>query len=165
MAVSTNNQTNVTAFLNHGVDVNTTDSLGNAPLAWAAEAGYEALVDMLLSNNQIAVNRRNHAGHAGNTGLSPAASRGHVTTVEKLQLHGANRNLNGALEHAAKGGHTALVKLLLTSKLRGLNLRVGRSGSLWHESLSTYDPYANLLSVAVEEGHVQLVSFCSHRTV
>lgn len=81
MAVSTNNQTNVTAFLNHGVDVNTTDSLDNAPLAWAAEAGYEALVDMLLSNNQIAVKCRNHAGH---TALSLAASRGHVTTVEKL---------------------------------------------------------------------------------
>lgn len=156
MAASTNNQTNVTAFLNHGVDVNTTDSLGNTPLAWAAEAGYEALVDMLLSNNQIAVNRRNHAGH---TALSLAASRGHVTTVEKLQLHGANRNLNGALRHAAEGGHTAVVKLLLTSKLHGLNLRVGRSGSLWHENLSTYDPYANLLSVAVEGGHVQLVSF------
>jgi len=97
----------------HKIDLNTSDSLGNRPLYWAALNGHETVVELLLGE-KVEVEAINNNGE---TALFRAASNGHEAVVRLLLEKGAaiSRNNNGeiALFQAASNGHKAVVRLLL----------------------------------------------------
>jgi ankyrin repeat protein len=139
----------VETLLSRDTDVNTTDSLGNTPLSWAAQSGNDKIVELLLVHNRIDIDHRNWAGC---TPLLLAAKAGSDKVVAILLEHGANPNLkdlekNSPLWYAAEAGHAAVVELLLTQDLSDVDLGVNIS---CHRS-------ATPLCVAVQNGHTEVV--------
>jgi ankyrin repeat protein len=98
-----------------GVDVDSKDDkYGRAPLSWAADNGYEAVVKLLLEKGADVESKSNN----GRTPLSWAAKNGHEAVVKLLLEKGADvgsQSIYGQtpLSWAAENGYEAVVKLLL----------------------------------------------------
>lgn len=98
-------------LIQHGAEVNTTDSLGNTPLYYATQAGHLEAVRILLKKGADP-----NAGSGEQTPLYHAAGRGRWRFVDLLLQHGAKVNPIGAvppLIYAAKAGHTQTIDRLL----------------------------------------------------
>jgi ankyrin repeat protein len=87
------------------VDVNSVDRWKQTPVSRAAQLGYEAVVKLLLATERIAVNSRDSYGF---TPLIYAAL-GHAH-VDSIDFSGKT-----PLSYAAKRGHEAVVKLLISA--------------------------------------------------
>jgi hypothetical protein len=91
---------------------------GQTPLLWAAGNGYNAMVTLLLANNDIDPDLKN--SQYRQTPLSCAAQGGHEAVVKLLLETGKvdvdskdSQYRQTPLLRAAQGGHAAVVKLLL----------------------------------------------------
>ena len=101
-------------------DVNAADCMGRTPLAWAAERGYEEVVEMLLDRGDVNPNQA--VTFWGQTPLWLACYAGHEGVV-KLLLGREDVNPNQAdtnygqektpLWQACSEGHEGVVKLIL----------------------------------------------------
>ena len=101
-------------------DVNAADCMGRTPLAWAAERGYEEVVEMLLDRGDVNPNQA--VTFRGQTPLWLACYAGHEGVV-KLLLGREDVNPNQAdtnygqektpLWQACSEGHEGVVKLIL----------------------------------------------------
>ncbi|KAI9689886.1 MAG: hypothetical protein M1822_009768 [Bathelium mastoideum] len=86
------------------------------PLLWAASVGHEAVVKLLIGQDDVEADSRNYHG---STPLSLAASKGHEAIVKLLierdDVEADSRNYVGCtpLSLAAREGHEAVVKLLM----------------------------------------------------
>ncbi len=105
----------VEQLLIEGATVDSRDSEGYTPLAWAAANGHEAVVKLLL-NNGAAVESMDEFGR---TPLARAAANGHEAVVELLLDNNAavdsmDEWSRTPLSWAANNGREAVVKLLLS---------------------------------------------------
>ena len=97
------------------------DSEGNTPLIWAADAGEEAAVLLLLASGADAT--VNTAGFLGNTALSRACRQGHepivraLLAVPEIDPNVGNDKMQFPLHFAAFQHHAGVVRLMLDSKL------------------------------------------------
>ena len=66
-------------------DINTVDVKGRTPLFLASWLGYTKVVEALLNNKKIDVNKGNFVD--GNTPFSIASIKGHFAVMEKLINH------------------------------------------------------------------------------
>ena len=145
----------ITLYLQHrllleedSVDQNSMDE-GREALLQAASNGHEAVVKLLLANDQVDVNAKDSAD--GQTPLWRAVGGGHEAVV-KLLLANDRVDVNAIdswlketpLEWAVENGHEAIVKLLLANDQVDVN----------HTS-SLYGPTP--LFRAVENGHEAIV--------
>ncbi|KAL8402397.1 hypothetical protein RB596_008966 [Gaeumannomyces avenae] len=101
---------------NHIIDI--PDNYGRTPLSYAASAGHEAVVKLLLGTGIVDVDSMDRGGL---TPLSRAAFSGHEAVV-KLLLATGTPNVDSMdqygrapLSHAAFSGHEAVVRLLLAT--------------------------------------------------
>ncbi|KJK74201.1 hypothetical protein H634G_10574 [Metarhizium anisopliae BRIP 53293] len=99
----------------NGADVDSNDEYGRTPLSWAAENGYEAVVQLLLENGADISSKDDEYGR---TPLSWAAENGHKATVTLLVEKGADvvskaKYGRTPLSLAARNGHEDIVNLLL----------------------------------------------------
>jgi ankyrin repeat protein len=109
--------------------LNSRDGYSRTPLSYAAEAGHEAVVKLLLVRSGVDVNARDGKGQ---TPLSYAAEAGHETVVKLLlACSDADVNVNARdgkgrtpLSYAAEAGHEAMVKLLLACSDADVNVNV-----------------------------------------
>ncbi|KFY65629.1 hypothetical protein V496_02442 [Pseudogymnoascus sp. VKM F-4515 (FW-2607)] len=98
------------------ININTQDATGQTPLSWAAERGYDAVVELLLQQDDVVADSRDNYGQ---TPLSWAAERGHKAVVKLLLKQDSviadSKDKYGQtpLSWAAKGGQKAVVELLL----------------------------------------------------
>lgn len=96
------------------VKANIHDWMGREALLFAAETGYDGIIEQLLQTNVDC----NFADAAGRTAMILAAANGNTTIVELLLRQGASSTINDhdsrtALHHAAWGGHEDVVETLL----------------------------------------------------
>lgn len=126
-----------------GKDINSRDSIGNYPLIWASQRGYEKVVQLLLNNGAKVNARGGKYGHA----LQAASIKGYDRIVQLLLDRGANVNAQSgvhvnALRAASNKGYDRIVQLLLD---RGANVNAppGSRG--------------NALQVAADGGHDKIV--------
>ena len=126
----------------------------DAPLSWAVEKGYEAVVKLLLATGQVDVDAKDSSGR---TPLNWAAANGHEA-ITKLLLTTERTDNNGAateklllallkeststdlstdgqtpLIWAAANGHEAIVKVLLATGQVDVDLKdnSGRTPLIW----------------------------------
>jgi len=91
---------------------------GRTPLSYAAEDGHEAVVLLLVEQEDVKADSK---GVNGRTPLSYAAEVGHEAVVrllaERDDVEADSKAIDGAtpLWYAAVGGHEAVAKLLLAS--------------------------------------------------
>lgn len=90
------------------------DGYGNTPLLLAAEAGYEAIVKMLLEKGA----QPDTQDRYGNTALTTATSRGHEAVVRRLLRKAADPDIvndkgGTALIYAAQYGYVGIARRLL----------------------------------------------------
>ncbi|KAM5363807.1 hypothetical protein ACJZ2D_011841 [Fusarium nematophilum] len=102
-----------------GTILNSEDSMGRAPLSWAAANGREAVVSLLLDTNKIRVDSRDNDGQ---TPLSLAATNGH-NAVAKMLLDSGKADIAAkdacgltALQLAAFNRHTGMEDLLIARR-------------------------------------------------
>ncbi len=111
-AVSTHDAAQVSALLQRGMDVNTTDPEGNTLLMLAARNGDNQILEILLRNkpNILKINKY------GDSALMLAALRGHLQSVTALVAAGADTDPVGwtPLIYASFEGHSEIVGYLLT---------------------------------------------------
>ncbi|KAH6949109.1 ankyrin repeat-containing domain protein [Fusarium avenaceum] len=159
--------------------INCQDNDGRTALSCASYAGNNAVLEILLANPHVYVDKRDCNGR---TPISYAAENGHALVVSRLLEHGANpdwKDLGGTTPfgHAVQHGHVAVVKVLIeTVKLSELSLDQG-SGDVtallasalkneFHEisemlgDVDGVDPYAcpgydstTVLGMAIRNGH------------
>ena len=88
-----------------GININTSDELGNFPIHVAARIGDDIILNHLLKNN-ASVNAKNQ-NHQ--TALHLAAQNGHKDVFDTLQEHGVidsvDRNNKTAKDYAEENGH------------------------------------------------------------
>jgi uncharacterized protein len=110
-AVKLGDVKDVSALIQRGMDVNTTDQSGNALLAIAAREGHPDIVKLLI-NERAKLNARNANGE---TALSLAAFQGHLEIVRQLVEAGASPDTTGwpPLVYAAFNGYEDIVVYLL----------------------------------------------------
>ncbi|KAF5986977.1 ankyrin protein [Fusarium bulbicola] len=128
-----------------------TDDFNRTPLSYAAEQGYETVIELLIDNGADKDSRgTGKYEHEGRTPLSFAAEKGHEAAVRTLINRGACLHLAcdtefgrgwTPLSYAAQCGHMAVVTLLLES---GAELEYDNSGR-------------TALSRAAEKGHKDIV--------
>jgi ankyrin repeat protein len=157
--------------------INCRDNNGCTALSYAASAGNVAILEILLANPLVDVDKRDYEGR---TPIFYAAENGHALVVSRLLGHGANPNwkdLDGAtpLWFAVQRDHVTVVKVLMESgKLSNLSSRQGpvtttlayalKNG--FHEisemigGVDGIDPYActehgstTVLGLAIHSGH------------
>jgi len=97
-------------------DVESKDSVGRTPLAYAAGNGHEAVVKQLLEAKADVKSKDS----VGRTPLSYAAENGHEAVVKQLLEAKADvesKDIDGRtpLSYAAENGHEAVVKVLQSS--------------------------------------------------
>jgi len=102
------------AFIQEGVDINTLDGHGYAPLHYSAQNGQKEAAELLIAK-RANVNVKNWDGQ---TPLYIALSRGHKDIIELLLSKGANINTvdnkgNALIHHAAEAGRKDIVELLI----------------------------------------------------
>ena len=97
-------------------DCNERDCYNRTPLSWAAEAGHEAVVRLLIDQPGV---ENDSKGEWGRSPLSWAAARGHEAVVKLLidhpdvQKNSRDRWGRSPLALAAWAGHEAVVQLLI----------------------------------------------------
>jgi ankyrin repeat protein len=129
----------------HGLNVR--DTYGRTPLAWAAEEGHKAVVNLLLAQEGIDEDSEDNVGR---TPLSLAAEKGHEAVVEALlardsvEAHSCDIFDQTPLLWAAENGHEAVAKLLLERADIDVNFK---------EMYFQKTP----LSAAAEKGHEAVV--------
>lgn len=111
-AVKMNDITTVGNLLQRGVDVNTSDALGNSLLMLAAENGNLPILELLLRKKAKVLTRNRY----GDSALMVAALRGHPKATAALVAAGAEIDPDGwtPLIYAAFGGHVETVRFLLS---------------------------------------------------
>ncbi|KAF5606298.1 ankyrin repeat [Fusarium subglutinans] len=134
-----------------------TDDYNRTPLSYAAEQGYETVIEVLINNGADKDSRgTDKFQHEGRTPLSFAAEKGHEAAVLTLINREACLHLacgtvfEGGwtpLSYATRCGHKAVVKLLLES---GAELEFDNSGR-------------TALSHAAEKGHEDIASLFLQR--
>lgn len=111
-AVNTRDAAQVSALIQRGMDVNTTDPDGNTLLMLAARNGDNQILEILLTNkpNILKINKY------GDSALMLAALRGHLQSVRALVAAGADIDPVGwtPLIYAAFEGYREIVEFLLT---------------------------------------------------
>ncbi|XP_044762829.1 uncharacterized protein LOC123319871 [Coccinella septempunctata] len=117
-------------FLENGADVNVTTKDGLTPLLYAVEGRHLEIVDLLMQQDGIEVNRSNILRM---TPLHGASMNGDVEIVRLLIMKGADldcRNLEGMtpLHFACKHGHEAVVDLLIE---HGVSIHAETSITRW----------------------------------
>ncbi|KAK4078589.1 uncharacterized protein Triagg1_2920 [Trichoderma aggressivum f. europaeum] len=127
-----------------GLELNGRDLQGHTPLAWAAESGYESVVQLLPAQDGVELDSKSCTRW---TPLFSAAVNGHEAVVQMLLKKGADpdcksTNKETPLLYASQNGHEAIVQPLLT---RGADLG-------WKDDWG-YTP----LSRAAENGHEAVV--------
>ena len=156
----------ISELLSHGLDANAEDIVQRTPLWWAALAGHEAVVKLLLSQGQIKVNDRASTanGHRGElfsgAPLSIAASRGRHKIVELL-IEREDMDVNmpdsidmSPLSSATLGGHSAVVEMLLTRRDIDVNAEGKIGGSpLFNAILSHHE---GIVKQLVKQHNVQV---------
>lgn len=114
-AVNTHDAAQVSALLQRGMDVNTSDPEGNTLLMLAARNGDNQILEILLRNkpNILKINKY------GDSALMLATLRGHLQSVTALVVAGADTDPEGwtPLIYAAFEGHSEIVAYLLTLDL------------------------------------------------
>ena len=97
-------------------EVDLKDETGQTPLMWAAQAGHEAVVQLLVEKDSIDINAKNKDGM---TPFMLAASNGHEAVVRLLvEKDGVDINAKDnegmtSLMWAASNGYEAVVRLLI----------------------------------------------------
>jgi hypothetical protein len=93
---------------------------GQPPLLWAAERGYEAVIEFLVTKLNADIDFKDRTGR---TAIQLAATKGNLAVVERLlqkkaEVNAAATKHNGRtlLQTAAEGGHFAIVERLLQEK-------------------------------------------------
>lgn len=159
--------------------INCQDNDGSTALSYAAYAGNSAILEILLANPHVDVDKRDYKGR---TPISYAADNGHALVVSRLLEHGANPNWKDLgrttpFGYAVYRDHVTVVKVLIeTGKLSDLSLKQG-SGDVtdllasalksgFHEisemlgDADGVDPYActeygptTVLGLAISNGH------------
>jgi len=107
----------VKCFLDKGVNVDG-KLKGYTALTWAAEQGYEKMVDFLISKGANVNARQDSDVNNGATVLMRAAIKGKTNIVRKLvqskaKVNDKNRFNSTALMQAAASGHKQVVEFLL----------------------------------------------------
>ncbi|GKU22479.1 unnamed protein product [Fusarium langsethiae] len=108
--------------------INCQDSDGCTALSYAAYAGNGDILEILLANPLLDVNKRDYKGR---TPISYAAENYHALVVSRLLENGANPNWKDLqrttpLRYAVERGHVTVVKLLMeTGKLSDLSSKQG----------------------------------------
>jgi ankyrin repeat protein len=108
--------------------INCQDSDGCTALSCTAYAGNSAILEILLANPHVDVDKRDYNGR---TPISYAAENGHALVLSRLLEHGANPNWKGLqrttpLRYAVERGHMTVVKVLIeTGKLSDLSSKQG----------------------------------------
>ncbi|KAF5638968.1 ankyrin repeat [Fusarium tjaetaba] len=128
-----------------------TDDDNRTPLSYAAEQGFETVIELLIENGADKDSQgTSEVQHEGRTPLSFAAEKGHEAAVrtlinQKACIHLASNTLFGGgwtpLSYSIRCGHTAVVRLLLES---GAKLEYDNSGR-------------TALSHAAEKGHKDII--------
>jgi uncharacterized protein len=105
----------VVNLLGRGLDPNTSDTSGTTLLMVAARNGNLELLDFLLRSGANTMNQNMY----GDTAIALAALYGQEQSVQRLIGAGARSDGPGwgALHYAAYGGHTQIVRLLLSSSV------------------------------------------------
>ncbi|KAL6819884.1 hypothetical protein V8C40DRAFT_281209 [Trichoderma camerunense] len=104
--------------------VDSKDSYGMTPLAWAARYGHEDMCKLLLATDQAEIDWKDIFGRSA---LSLAAEKGHEAVVKRLldtgqvEINGKDIFSRSALLFAAENGHEAVVKLLLATGQTEIN--------------------------------------------
>ncbi|KID97501.1 ankyrin repeat protein, partial [Metarhizium majus ARSEF 297] len=156
-------------YLERGaIDPNFSDDGGRRLLWWAAQEGFQDVVQLLVAQDDVAA----HASDwRGRTPLHRASERGHEGVV-KLLLANVKVDVNSWDSHgqtpllcAAKNGHGTVVKLLLAHKDTQRNWTANGHEEIVRLLLD--DSSANLktksfdgatpLSVAADHGHQEIV--------
>ncbi|KAL6364703.1 hypothetical protein LRP88_00674 [Fusarium phalaenopsidis] len=119
----------ITALLaqNYGSTIiNARDHDGRTALSYAAQAGNDDTLEMLLANSLLDVDARDYQG---GTPISHTADNGHASVVSRLLERSANPNWKdqdavSPLWYAVQHGHVAVVRMLLEcGQLSDLNPR------------------------------------------
>ncbi|KAF3921785.1 hypothetical protein AA313_de0202529 [Arthrobotrys entomopaga] len=98
-----------------GIDINQRDPFGRTPLSWAAEAGYDDVVEILLGANNIQVDAEDHQER---TPLWWAAEKRHEAIVKLLLKAYADADRKDSfgqspLSRATRKGHMEMIEILL----------------------------------------------------
>jgi serine/threonine-protein phosphatase 6 regulatory ankyrin repeat subunit B len=113
-AVNLNDLNSVKLLLKYEANINEKQVDGSTPLMFAAEAGYEAILNYLIENDADINTKRND----GSTAISLASECGNIKIVENLIENDANLNIKTnegftPLMWASQFGHKDIVKLFL----------------------------------------------------
>ncbi|XP_046332160.2 ankyrin-1-like [Haliotis rufescens] len=166
-------------FLNRkGANVSQVDYYGNNILYLASERGHLGMVKHVLSQCRVDINSR---ARSGSTPLMKAAYYGHIHVFDYLVCMGANISLvdaygNNILHWACRGGHSKMVKHLLSQDLvnitsRGASGRTPLMKAAYNGHRKVFDLLAskggqvssvddmgyNILHLASLRGHVEMV--------
>ncbi|KAF8763623.1 Serine/threonine-protein phosphatase 6 like protein [Argiope bruennichi] len=149
LAVKRNDKEIVKMLIKNGANVNARDGF---PLFSAIYHGFYDIVDILLQNKKIKINK---IIFNDLTPLHLAAKLGHKIIVETLIIKGADVNAVTAvdkvtpLHNAASGGNHEVVKILLNQKAK-INARSADGSSPLH--LAVYPGHTSVVKLLIENG-------------
>jgi ankyrin repeat protein len=138
---------------NHWINADARDSYGWTPMLYAAKAGHELIVKLLLDRSDIEVRASLKNGYHGRSPLSYAAGQGHERVVQLLlartnvdiDVNSKDRyNNKTPFLWAAEGGHETIMEMLIASKDLDVNMMSNKSD---------YTPLWWIL----EKGHMALI--------
>ena len=141
----------IRAMLNSGasIDLNSRGLRGNTPLICAAERGHEAVVQILMEQEDTNINSKNSFER---TALFSAIRQGSEAVIrlliERQDLDINSKDIHGysPLHWAAKTGHEAIIRQLIKRDDIDMNLRSrwGRT-PLWWIALNGHEEIVRLL--------------------